>query len=110
MLDTARKSWLTKTTVSPSSLSSVSAEENCRPTTSGTSTCRSMRSSSGPEISHSRSTPSAVVVMSSALAIHGTTAAHGFMHASLSSSIRTWACALGSVNLRSGIGAAASSR
>ena len=40
-------------------------------------------------------------MMSIAFATHGTTAAHGFMHASLSSSSRTCACAFGSSNRRS---------
>ena len=58
--------------------------------------CRSNRPNAAPVPLRNSST-----MMSIALPSHGTTAAHGFMHASLSSSRSTCAWALGSVKRRS---------
>ena len=66
--------------------------------------CRSNRPKAAPVPLRNSST-----MMSIALPSQGTTAAHGFMHASLSSSIRTWAWAFGRVNRRSSAGLATSS-
>ena len=66
--------------------------------------CRSNNPNAAPVPLRNSST-----MMSIALASHEVTEAHGFMHASLSSSMRTWACAFGRLNRRSPAGLATSS-